>query len=1081
MEHDLDDHALLEAWRSQGEPQAYHRLVVRHAGRVESICRRITGDTQLAQDAAQAVFLVLADKGRRLPSDTVLVAWLHVTARHIALRARQETQRRHQREAVAGRRMDDMATTSADPRLVELGPEMDEALAALGREEREAILLRHVSGFDWEALAAALGVARNTAEKRVSRGLERLRALLARRGFVVASTAIAAALAQDAAAGEPAWAAGWTPVQAQGSSAAVLAQAGKPIWLTATVAAALTLGVTVAALVLLPPGGAPPVPPAADPPVTEPPPAADPPHILVRAGHTGHASQLRIAASADGRYLATSDEGQRELRIWDGRDPQRLVLSMSTSVSAVAFAPDGGSFAVMGGKDITRWSLPAGRPLGTISSPGVISYNAELHFLDAGHLLANGSDKGGFGAIHALDGTPAVKLAPLTVEESRRRDELEQQLAAQNQPGVQHRAPGDSRDSLLSRRELQEELDELVGGHFSRVLVRPVLQGQAVAVLRDRHLLADTPTICDAATGAFLRRCEERHPLTASQKRQVQSRLLTSPDGAVVGLNRFQGLGQQTHWQITLWDPATGTELAHREGTTSGNDRVLRALLLSDRKILLLRWQANQLWRWHDQADPEPGPAGEQFHLASPDGSRLAVVQEKQLRLLDVATGRLDDWDIIDPEDQAAAASVAVSPGGRLAATAPEINGRAGTMHVWDLAAVQLVNSAPLPPEQDDGSAWVHLGFAADARRLFVVTAVQHRNPPPRDAVTLPPDITTIALHTWDLAGPLPEPWWLGSMTDCDFFASGIALAGDAAWIINGEAVQHVDMSGMRVLESVSLRATASPLRRSSWSLRGVDVDTGAIFAWPEWPGSGPGVRLDPRQGETSPITADIVACASTRGWRVVQPPDDAQRNQQAPRLLGPPGRPEVELPLGFSWQFDATGGWFAGITEHDVVVGEVPPADAPATAQPGIRYRLPLRLVSSTRGWNRHSRRDGTSHFDLRLLPGGKGLLCGSYDGLVLVDVASGTEVLRLRAWPDGSWLAMAPDGVHDGSDAGVRRLSLSNAAGHALTEDERQRLRKPDELRRRTAGYVLHAQEGGVGHDGGHAPAKVPERSGF
>jgi len=54
-------------------------------------------------------------------------------------------------------------------------------LLKLSVEQREALLMRFFSGLSFEEMASVLGISQSAAKMRVSRGLERLRALLSQR------------------------------------------------------------------------------------------------------------------------------------------------------------------------------------------------------------------------------------------------------------------------------------------------------------------------------------------------------------------------------------------------------------------------------------------------------------------------------------------------------------------------------------------------------------------------------------------------------------------------------------------------------------------------------------------------------------------------------------------------------------------------------------------------------------------------------------------------------------------------------------------------------------------------------------
>jgi DNA-directed RNA polymerase specialized sigma24 family protein len=82
------DAAFLARFLRGRDEDAFAALVARHGPMVLGVCRRLLDDAHLAEDAAQATFLVLARHAASVRPADSLAAWLHGTARHLALRAR---------------------------------------------------------------------------------------------------------------------------------------------------------------------------------------------------------------------------------------------------------------------------------------------------------------------------------------------------------------------------------------------------------------------------------------------------------------------------------------------------------------------------------------------------------------------------------------------------------------------------------------------------------------------------------------------------------------------------------------------------------------------------------------------------------------------------------------------------------------------------------------------------------------------------------------------------------------------------------------------------------------------------------
>src|SRR5262249_41008947 len=82
------DRESLEAFAIRGDEMAFAALVRRHGPMVHNVCRHVLRQEQDAEDAFQAVFLVLARKAASLGSVVSVVGWLHAVAHRTALSAR---------------------------------------------------------------------------------------------------------------------------------------------------------------------------------------------------------------------------------------------------------------------------------------------------------------------------------------------------------------------------------------------------------------------------------------------------------------------------------------------------------------------------------------------------------------------------------------------------------------------------------------------------------------------------------------------------------------------------------------------------------------------------------------------------------------------------------------------------------------------------------------------------------------------------------------------------------------------------------------------------------------------------------
>ncbi len=187
MENDAD---LLQQYvRDRSEP-AFRELVDRHIGLVNATALRVlAGDSHAAQDVTQLVFTDLARKAAKLPPGVLLGGWLHQHTYFLACNIVRTETRRRTRERTAMELNDINQDAAQEAHWLHLAPVLDEALNCLGDEDRNAIVLRYFQQQDVRTIGEALGTTESAAQKRLGRALEKLRALITRRGVALASAA----------------------------------------------------------------------------------------------------------------------------------------------------------------------------------------------------------------------------------------------------------------------------------------------------------------------------------------------------------------------------------------------------------------------------------------------------------------------------------------------------------------------------------------------------------------------------------------------------------------------------------------------------------------------------------------------------------------------------------------------------------------------------------------------------------------------------------------------------------------------------------------------------------------------------
>jgi RNA polymerase sigma factor (sigma-70 family) len=188
---DETDGGLIRRFAQQRDEWAFATLVARRSALVAGVCARMLHNRADAEDAFQAVFLVLARRSHGLQSRTSLAGWLHDVAVRVCLNERRGRRRRERQLQEAGK----MAQESAQPeRLDGLKLVVDEALAALPERLREVLVLCDLEGHTQAEAARALAIPVRTLEGRLARGREAMRKRLVRGGLPIAAGGVAAAL-----------------------------------------------------------------------------------------------------------------------------------------------------------------------------------------------------------------------------------------------------------------------------------------------------------------------------------------------------------------------------------------------------------------------------------------------------------------------------------------------------------------------------------------------------------------------------------------------------------------------------------------------------------------------------------------------------------------------------------------------------------------------------------------------------------------------------------------------------------------------------------------------------------------------
>jgi RNA polymerase sigma-70 factor (ECF subfamily) len=177
-----------------GDQQAWQQLVVSQHRRIYAICYRFTGSASDAEDLTQDVFLKLC---RNLASfDTEkgsFQTWITTLARNLLVDHFRRTRMDRASDsldasltsdedgATLGDRLaDQRPTQEAHASGLELKARIQQALAQLSPELREAVVFRDLEDMDYKEIAQVLRIPEGTVKSRISRGRGELARLLQR-------------------------------------------------------------------------------------------------------------------------------------------------------------------------------------------------------------------------------------------------------------------------------------------------------------------------------------------------------------------------------------------------------------------------------------------------------------------------------------------------------------------------------------------------------------------------------------------------------------------------------------------------------------------------------------------------------------------------------------------------------------------------------------------------------------------------------------------------------------------------------------------------------------------------------------
>ena len=191
---DHDETAFVERLRARDE-RAFNELVQQYERRVFALVFRMLGNREEAEDLAQEVFVQVFKAIDQFRGDAKLSTWVYRIAVNLCKNRNKYLQRRHAHQQDDIEALGDRAPMSSakgttagsiarpDDMLVGLQVEraVQEAIAELEPDFREALVLRDVEDLSYEEIGQITGLPDGTVKSRIHRARSQLRAVIERK------------------------------------------------------------------------------------------------------------------------------------------------------------------------------------------------------------------------------------------------------------------------------------------------------------------------------------------------------------------------------------------------------------------------------------------------------------------------------------------------------------------------------------------------------------------------------------------------------------------------------------------------------------------------------------------------------------------------------------------------------------------------------------------------------------------------------------------------------------------------------------------------------------------------------------
>ena len=165
----LSDAELLDrfvARHDETAEAAFEELVIRHGPMVLRVCRSLLHDAHDAEDAFQAIFLVLANRAGSIRRNGSVASWLFGVAHRVSTRARRSAARRRTLHQLVAERTSESYRPSENDLDWEI---LHEEIHRLPERLRTPVVLCYLQGLTYAEAAHQLGVSAVAIQGRLAR------------------------------------------------------------------------------------------------------------------------------------------------------------------------------------------------------------------------------------------------------------------------------------------------------------------------------------------------------------------------------------------------------------------------------------------------------------------------------------------------------------------------------------------------------------------------------------------------------------------------------------------------------------------------------------------------------------------------------------------------------------------------------------------------------------------------------------------------------------------------------------------------------------------------------------------------